>query len=156
MAIGRYRRPKRYFAISRRYHGSGQNALELIKLKRMKPQMLACALAFRAMRNDATVTSQRLNVFRRALTVQVQYYMHLTRLPNTHVHLRYPARLRTILSFQLQLLETEFRFSSHEQLTRLLTVLRLPPIIRFPSGNVMSGEECMLLTLRRLVSSKTL
>jgi hypothetical protein len=156
MAIDGYRRPKRHFAVNRRYYGSGQNALDLLKLKRLKPQMLAVVVALKALKNQADTPPETVDRFIRALTVQMLEYKRLTKMPVNHVHLKFPARCRTIGSFHLQELDKLFRFNSHALLHRLLAVLALPNMIRFRSGNVMSGEECMLLTLRRLISKKTL
>jgi hypothetical protein len=114
------------------------------------------SLTFNAMRNNVNTVPDRVLAFKRALAVQLMQYFKLTRLPGTHVHLKFPARLRTIDSFELQTLDSMFRFNSHEKLRRLLNVLALPNVIRFRSGNVMSGEECMLLALRRLISRKSL
>jgi hypothetical protein len=157
MVVGVLRRTKRNYAVNRRYHNSGQNGLEIVKLKRLKPQILATAIAFNALRkNQAGTSPDTVNRYRRALAAQLLVYTRLTRLSGNHVHLKFPARLRTIESYHLQELDAKFRFNSYELLHRLLNVLALPNVIRFRSGNVMSSEECMRLALRRLISRKTL
>ena len=72
-------------------------------------------------------------------------------MPDEYVFMRCPPRrYRTIESFAECDCPTKFRFRTHSDLRRVLAALQLPAVCVLPNRSKVSGEELMLIGLRRM------
>ena len=77
------------------------------------------------------------------------HYLALVKLP-PHLHMSFPRRDRTIASYSHQEIPELFRFRTAEQLQRMLKVLNFPEKVVLEGGETFTGEEILLIGLRRV------